>query len=381
MTLISRHHRRTAIIAKHIGEFLKLKQDELEILIYSALLHDIGAASNWNEKHFIAYCEDDLIFNHAEKGYLILKDSYPLGILAEPIRYHHDRYYGGNPSGLKGEDIPLISRIIHISDRIEVLINNDVHILFQRCNIIQVIKESNYFDPKLVQVFNELSKFEYFWLDIVNPIYQNHFLDDISFFGKLLFDIDDLIDMAEIFAKVVDETSHYTAEHSKNVAKISKFLAEKRGFSNLECKQFYLAGLLHDLGKLAIPSEILNKPYSLTKEEFDLIRQHPYYSHSILEHVEGFEKIAVWAGTHHETLDEKGYPYKLKGSDIDLGSHIIAVADVFSSLIEDRPYRKGMSLIEAFDIIEDMVKNLKLDVNVVKEAKKNQNAIFKLIKK
>ncbi|EOR27531.1 putative domain HDIG-containing protein [Clostridium sartagoforme AAU1] len=149
----------------------------------------------------------------------------------------------------------------------------------------------------------------------------------------------------------------------------------------LECKQFYLAGLLHDLGKLAIPSEILNKPYSLTKEEFDLIRQHPYYSHSILEHVEGFEKIAVWAGTHHETLDEKGYPYKLKGSDIDLGSHIIAVADVFSSLIEDRPYRKGMSLIEAFDIIEDMVKNLKLDVNVVKEAKKNQNAIFKLIKK
>ncbi len=380
-TGISKHHLRTAIISKHIGDFFNLKYEELEILIYSALLHDIGAASNWDEKHYIAHSDYKYVFNHAENGYQILKDSQQLEVLATPIRYHHDRYKGGNPSGLKGQDIPLISRIIHISDRIEVGINKNKHILQQRNRIIDGIESLNFFDPEIVQAVKELGKIEYFWLDIVNPIYESRFLSDLKFFGKLLFDIDDLITMAEIFSKVVDATSHYTAEHSKNVARVTRYLAQNIGFSSDEAKKLYLAGLLHDLGKLAVPNEILNKDGPYTTDEYDIIKQHPYYGHRILEQVEGFENIAFWVGTHHETLDGQGYPYKLSGENIELGSRILAVADVFSSLIEDRPYRKGMDLDEAIKLMEDMANNFKIDKSIVRAVKMNSHDIYSIITK
>lgn len=378
---ISKHHHRTAIIAQYIGKYLIISQNELQVLIYSALLHDIGAAADWDEKHFITHEENDIrIFNHAEEGYNILKESPQLGLLAIPIRYHHDRFNGKNPSGLNGKDIPLISRIIHIADRIEVQIDKECHI-FNQCNdIISNIENCDFYDQDLVKVVKELSKTQYFWLDIVNPEYEKNFLNNLCFFGKLLFDIDDMTIIAEMFSKIIDATSHYTASHSRNVANVAKFLAEKRGFCENEVKEFYLAGLLHDLGKLAIPNEILNKPGKLTREEFNIIKQHPYYSHRILEQVDGFENIAQWVGAHHETLDGKGYPYKQKPENIKLGSRILSVADVFSALIEDRPYRKGMPVSEAIDIMDCMVQDLKLDINIVDDVKKYSDIIIKLIK-
>lgn len=378
---ISKHHHRTAIIAQYIGKSINLTQNELQVLIYSSLLHDIGAAADWDEKHFIAHENNDIrIFNHAEEGYNILKESPQLGVLATPIRYHHDRFNGNNPSGLKGNDIPLLSRIIHIADRIEVQIDNECHIFSQCNNIILNIENSEFFDPELVKIVKGLSETQYFWLDIVNPEFEKNFLNKLSFFGKLLFDIDDMTIIAEMFSKIIDATSHYTASHSQNVAKVAKFLAEKRSFCENEVKEFYLAGLLHDLGKLAIPNEILNKPEKLTKEEFDIIKQHPYYSQRILEQVDGFEVIAKWVGAHHETLDGKGYPYKQRCESIKLGSRIISVADVFSALIEDRPYRKGMTVAEAIKIMDNMVHNLKLDINIVDDVKKYSDIIIKLIK-
>ena len=377
---ISKHHHRTAIIARYIRSKLNMSQGELQILIYSSLLHDIGAAANWDEKHFIAHAEnDERIFKHAEEGYNILRESQQLGMLAEPIRHHHDRFNGKNPTGIKGHDIPLMSRIIHIADRIEVQIDKEIHIFQQRSRIISNIENCDFYDPDLVSVFKELSETEYFWLDIVNPEYEKNFLNDLIFFGKLLFDIDDLIIIAEMFSKIIDATSHYTASHSQSVAKVAKFLSKQRGFSENETKEFYLAGLLHDLGKLAIPNEILNKPGSLTKDEFDIITQHPYYSHRILEQIEGFEKIASWVGAHHETLDGSGYPYKLKSEKIELGSRIISVADVFTALIEERPYRVGLTVKETFSIIDDMVQNMKLDPNIVKDIKEDSKLVIQLI--
>lgn len=125
VTGISEHHHRTAMIARNIGSELGISQNQMEILIYASLLHDIGAASNWHEKHFIVHNDDDMVvFNHAEAGYHILEGSSQLGILAESIRYHHDRYCGGNPSGFVGTEIPLLSRIIHVADRIEATFFN-----------------------------------------------------------------------------------------------------------------------------------------------------------------------------------------------------------------------------------------------------------------
>lgn len=167
VTGISDHHHRTAIIARNIGAELGISQNQLEVLIYASLLQDIGAASNWDEKHFVIPNEDDMmVFNHAEAGYKLLKDSPQLGILAEPIRYHHDRYYGGNPSGFTGTEIPLLSRIIHVADRIEVKIDNSQHIFIQR--IINSLESNEYFDMEIVDAVKTAGKKECFWLDMVN---------------------------------------------------------------------------------------------------------------------------------------------------------------------------------------------------------------------
>lgn len=382
VTGISEHHHRTAIIARNIGIELEIPQTQLEVLIYASLLHDIGAASNWNEKHFIAHNDDDrLVFHHPEAGYNILKESSQLRILAEPIRYHHDRYCGGNPSGLAGKEIPLLSRIIHVADRIEVQIDNSKHIFSQRNDIISSLESNPYFDPDIVGAVKNAGKKECFWLDIVNKDGFYDLLKKMGFFGTLTFYFNDIIAIAKIFAKIIDSTSPYTAVHSQNVANVSRRIALSTGFSEIEAEKIYLAGLLHDIGKLAVPNEILTKSGTLNKDEFDIVKQHPYYSYTILQQVEGFEEIAVWAGSHHETLDGNGYPFGLKAPEINLGSRIIAAADIYCALLEDRPYRKGMTHDQIIDIMNDMVENSKLDAKIVNNITNGIEVTCELVKK
>lgn len=382
-TGISRHHHRTAIIARHFGSHLKMNQEESQVLIYAALLHDIGAAANWNEKHYIIHATDRFqIFNHAEHGYDILRVSRQLKALAEPVRHHHDWFSGQNPSGCSGQAIPLASRIIHLADRIEVLIDNSRHIFAQRDAIMQEIMQTpGQFDPDLLDVFAELGCRDIFWLDIINQNQEKSLFNELSFFGKYFFEMDDLILIAGIFAQIVDSASPYTASHSQNVARVAQHLALARAFCEEEAKQFYLAGLVHDLGKLAIPNAILNKPGPLTREEREIVKQHSYYSQRILEQVEGFATIARWIGTHHETLDGKGYPYRLDARSMELGSRILAVADVFSALIENRPYRNGMNPGAAMIILEDMAQNHQLDGRIIQDVRAYIENLLPLVRK
>ncbi|MDD2533915.1 MAG: HD domain-containing protein [Eubacteriales bacterium] len=382
-TGIASHHRRTAIIARYIGRAMHLSTRDDQTLVYSALLHDIGAAADWYEKHYIVHATDnDKIFHHAENGYTILKNSPQLGHLALPIRYHHDRFCGGNPSGLIGKDIPLMSRIIHLSDRIEVLIDNSKHIFLQRERIYdQIIRTAELFDPDLVAVFKEVGAREVFWLDVVTLNNENRFFSDLKFWDKYAFELEDLIHVANVFSSVVDSTSHFTAAHSQNVARVAQKLALIRGFSADEASQFYLTGLVHDIGKLAVPNDILNKPGPLSETEREIIKQHPYYSQRILEKVEGFEQIAHWIGTHHETLDGSGYPFQLKAHEIELGSRILAVADIFSALVEDRPYRESMLPLKAIEIMKDLAIKNKIDSKLVDDVDKNADDLSILILK
>lgn len=369
---MSSHHWRTALISDRIARQIQLNDAEHQRLFYAALLHDIGAASSWSERKKIIEAEatnDQGMYRHAEEGYLLLKDSLQLGDLAEPIRYHHDKWIGGNYSGLRGKQIPLTSRIIHIADRIEVLIHDDEFIFHQCGRILDVIDHENErdFDPALVVAVHELAKKESFWLDIVNPNYYEVFFKSLDVYGAIRYSLDDAIHIAEIFATIIDRMSSFTATHSRSVAKIAAFLATLRGFSADEVKNMKIAGLLHDLGKLAIPNKILEKPGKLTREETIVIRQHTYYTYRILEEIDGFNMIAKWAAYHHETLDGQGYPFRIGGASLPLGSRIVAVADVFVALTEDRPYRDSLPEIKVRAIIADMVAKGKIDKSIVQE--------------
>ena len=135
--------------------------------------------------------------------------------------------------------------------------------------------------------------------------------------------------------------------------------------SEEERHMIQIAGYLHDLGKLVVPKSILEKAGRLTDEEFNIIKEHPYYTTAILKDVEGFDKIAHWAGNHHEKLSGKGYPYHLSASELDLGDRIMSVADIFSAITEIRPYRDGMDKEQAMKVMRENVEFGAIDEDIV----------------
>ncbi|MGI6092060.1 MAG: HD domain-containing protein [Veillonellaceae bacterium] len=365
---LSRHHWRTAMISDRIAQQLKLDAANRQVLLYAALLHDIGAASNWAEKRKLQTFETNWnVYTHAEEGYKLLKDSAQFKELAVPIRHHHDSWNGVNPSGLAGNDIPLVSRIINLADRLEILVRDNINIFEQKSGIMAAIRSlsGTSFDPELVELLTSIASKEGFWLDLVNPYYYGNFFHNINSLGRISLDIDDVTNIAELFATVIDNTSRFTARHSHSVAIAAQFLARNKGYSTEEIKMMRVAGLLHDLGKLAVPNEILEKPGKLTADEFTIIKQHPYYTYRILEQIDGFDIIAEWAAFHHETPDGIGYPFRIANHSLKLGSRIVAVADVFAALTENRPYRPQMPWAKVENIMGSMAANRKLDADIV----------------
>lgn len=257
------------------------------------------------------------------------------------------------------------SHILHLADRIDVLINKQQEILGQVKGIVERIKEfsGKMFMPELVDAFMSLASKEYFWLSIVSPSIDSILNRFIS--TTIELNIENLLSLTKLFSHIIDFRSRFTAVHSSGVAATAEGLSRFAGFSERECKMMRIAGYLHDLGKLAVPVEILEKPAKLTEEEFNVIRSHTFYTYRILEPISGLDLINAWASLHHERMDGTGYPFHLKGQDLSLGSRIMAVADVFTALTEDRPYRRGMTRDRALEILREMAENSTLDPYVV----------------
>lgn len=379
---LSQHQWRTALIADRIAIQLFLKPQERQVLAWSALLHDLGAAARWEEKRDIAKWDEDInIYKHAEQGWEMLRDSPQLKEIARPIRHHHDHFDGSSPPGLAGNNIPLISRIIYVADRMEILIQSNQNIFLQREHLLTSIRKrsGSYFDPDVVAALVDLAHDDSFWLDLVTPEYFEIFFHNLYGDSRVLFTLEDIMDIGKIFANIVDRTSRFTARHSRSVADVAGVLAEIKGYGDREIQLIKLAGLFHDLGKLAVPNEYLEKPGKLTAAEFSFIKQHPYYTYRILQQIQGFSIIAECAGYHHMTLDGGGYPFRIKGKDLRLGSRIIAVADVFAALTEPRPYRNNLSTKEVEKIMRGMVTERKIDPEITADLFTCHNRVSALV--
>lgn len=139
----------------------------------------------------------------------------------------------------------------------------------------------------------------------------------------------------------------YTKDHSENVAIVAKKIAIAMDLPEEEVTKIYFAGLVHDIGKTVIPSEIINKKNPLSKEEFDLIKKHPYYGYQALSKTKALTFIAELVLSHHERIDGTGYPFQKSGEGIPLGSRILCVADSYDAMVNDRPYHRAMSKEDA----------------------------------
>ena len=158
--------------------------------------------------------------------------------------------------------------------------------------------------------------------------------------------------MVDALSKALEAKNAHMFGHSERVAELSLLMAQKIGLPLAEQERIHIGAHLHDIGKIGIPDAILNKPGKLTESEFAIIRQHPEIGGDIVSKVKVFHSVVDIVRHHHERFDGKGYPDKLCGTEISLGSRIVCVADAFDAMISMKSYRPPLNVSEAMAEME-----------------------------
>lgn len=374
------HQQRVTFMSVKIARKMGFSDADLVDVFLAASLHDIGIIRTdpgMRVRVDFKSAERKMYF---EQSYELLRNTDLFDRASQIILNLHRCWDHGREADYQDDFLMTTSQIIVLADYVERLIDRDRNILEQSGEIIgQVMRRGGTdFNPRCVAAFNSIAGTDAFWLDTVSKrIY--------SLLHSLLVQSTDeplvsqtcqnIGDIAEVFASVVDSMSPWTASHTAGVAATAVSLGKYMQLSDRERSYLRTAGLLHDLGKLSVPKEILNKREKLTTKDWISIKGHPYHTHRILETI-GFDpQIIEWAAFHHERIDGKGYPFRIKGQDLSLGSRIMAVADTYTALTEDRPYRKGMDCTKAVETLDKLVKEGGLDSFVVSILTGNLEAI------
>lgn len=359
------HHEQTAYFAYFVASGMNLSREDVGLVISSALLHDVGS---------IVY-ENKLSVQEIEKsahkiaaiGADIIRDIPGYEEVAEVIGFCQTSWKKLEPEARNDEKksryIKLAS-IVHLADVAASCLVQEGRVLNQIEGICRAIENGRgtEFCGEAVDAFLEFKGIEFIWLDAMhNPFFLGFFMDkgeDVT--------LEFVRNHTKLLSRIIDYRSSFTAMHSAGVAATARELAEKCGMTEEDTIKMEIAGYLHDIGKLVVPREILEKPSKLTEEEFNIIKEHPYYTRYVLMGIDGFTDIANWAGYHHEKLNGKGYPFHFDAGQLDKGSMIMAVADIFSALTEIRPYRDGMKKEQVADILLENVERGEISGEIVK---------------
>lgn len=359
---LSNHHQQVAYLSYRLAEQLNISESRKINTFIAALLHDVCSLSI-KERLEIIESEPEYVNTHAFNGYKLFKDFSFLQNEAEIIKFHHLPWKNGEGNTFSGEKVPFECHIVHLADRVCARINpNDVLFQLREIRVYVQQNKNTLFEPSIVDALLELSQKEYIWLDLASRDPLKNLPEDIL---TPMLDIDDIIGLSSVIAQIVDFRSKFTALHTAGVARTAYRLAELAGMTPYECKMMLVAGYLHDLGKLVIDQSILEKPAGLNEYEISKMRSHTYYTYQLLNNIPQFDEIKKWAAYHHEKLNGNGYPFHLKGGEIPFGSRIMAVADIFTAITEDRPYRIGMRYENAVKLLRNMVDDGSLDGNII----------------
>ena len=356
------HHKLVAYIGACLAEELGFPQEAQNRVVLAGLLHDIGALSLSDRLDAMAF-ELDQPHQHAEMGALFLELFEPFHPVTDVVRHHHAPWNNGESAGEAVDE----AHVVHLADRIAVLINPRQEILGQTGDILSRIRmhANTLFAPHLVGAFEFLAARESFWFSLTQPLINASLERCAQRLPQVAMDAAALGDLARLFCRLIDFRSRFTATHSSGVAASASLLAHYTGMSASEARLMEVAGYFHDIGKLSIPLEILEKPGKLTKQEFNVIKSHAYYTYYLLDRIPVLSTVRDWAALHHERLNGRGYPFHYTLDNIPLGSRIMAVADVFVAMAEDRPFRKAMKMSQALWHIGGMVDERSLDGDVV----------------
>lgn len=397
------HCLRSCLIGMLIGKEIGLPQRDLSDIYYTILLKDAGCSSNANRLWELYGGDDRQIKNHfkrvdsqsrvqmaefvlrhagpgealtqrlqrilhigrtgealatelvksrCERGANIARQFGFNDVVASGIHSLDEHWNGqGRPDGLEGAAIPIGARIALLSQVADVF-----HAIGgPELSLTEVRhRAGTWFDPDLVTAFTHVAGHGRLWTLLDSGHVERHVRDLEPEARVILIDEDKLDTITNGLAEVVDAKSPFTSGHSHRVASYVDAIAARKGFDDAKRRWLKRGALLHDIGKLGVSNGILDKPGSLTPEEWTAVREHARFSEEIIARIPALADIASIAGAHHERLDGKGYPRGISGEAIRLETRIITVADIFDALTANRPYRGPMPVEKALAIMNEM---------------------------
>ncbi len=373
------HGKRVAWITWKCASTLGLTDREVIDLTACAILHDCAIAEYIREE-----LEQEL---EADPEYEARKEQYgttsihaQLGeakVLTLPLRtdmknvilWHHENPDGSGPFGKTEAETNLYSQIIRLADGFDmtqnlssmtqeefekarnlirqntgVLVSSEAARLFLENITYEDVKELQEKGPE--QVLREHL-----------PTLEEDYTDE------------EILRIAYFFAEIVDFKSSFTKDHSIGVARKAKQMAEHYGFDHGKTMRYTFAGAMHDIGKMVVGNDILEKPDKLDASEFRAMKNHAAETYKILSKIQGLDDVTEWAANHHEKLDGTGYSRRLSGEQQTFEDRLMACIDIYQALTEPRPYKDGLSHKRSIGIMEGMAADGKIDGEIVAEMK------------
>ncbi len=357
---------RVMVAAKKYGQF---SDEELCKLIWTVLFHDIGNFHNVDISNLIER-ERLTAGSHAKYGYLFLKEYGPYPDFAPVVLYHHSNHTQVKEANIS-EQLKWICNILMVQNSLDLY--HTAH--------PEKSKEEN------LDVLNQLSTTQYcpdaiaFAKDMEPEItcsmdvMHQELLDELS---HLQITRTERAAFLKVLVSSIDFRSRVTALHCATIIEVSDLLAEFCQVDEADRYDIHVGATIHDLGKVAIPTRILESPDRLLGKDWDIMKSHVKLTGEILDGIVS-KKILNIAVRHHETMDGTGYPKGISGADLTLPERIVAVADVTSALAQERSYKKAFPLKEVVRILDDMSKNGKLCPEVVAVLKEHQDEIYQKV--
>ena len=361
------HGRRVAVLTNRLARRMGMDEELVYGVTQAAVLHDCALTE---------YLEDELsvdgrereemdMSRHCLSGEKLLYNFPFYRRVRGAVLYHHDRADGAGAMGKRADETPIYSQLIHIADRADVSFGLSDMTPEKHRALMDWIRANSgtAFAPDIARLFTEAVDYE-----LLKSVEGERCIETLE---ALLPDVTVdvpialLREMSSAFGFITDYKSHFTWRHSLGIADKAERMGQFYGCSREECDKLYIAGALHDIGKLLISNDILEKPGRLTPEEYREITNHAIGTWELLHGIGGMEDITRWAALHHEKLDGSGYPFGYRAADLGRNERLMACLDIYQALVEERPYKSGMSHEEAIAILRPMGEAGQLDTGII----------------
>ena len=361
------HGDRVAFLYLKMAEYRGYPDDEhLEHMMLACYTHDIGA---YKTEKFLDLLKFDVShpLEHCIYGYLFMKYFSPLGDDAEVLLYHHTPFSEKADSPIPYQDEGIL---IHFLDRVDIF--NVKHTDMD--DLIWQIRNGSgrNFDPRDVEDFIRLQESENVLESLKDGTYS---VEVRNYFNQKERSHRLIKPIINMLAYEIDFKSEQTVIHTVTTAVLVRILGEKRNLTAQQIEYLEYAARLHDLGKIKIATEILEKPGKLTDDEYHVMKKHVSYTEMIIGELFP-EEIVEIASRHHERLDGSGYPRGLTGEQLTISDRILQVADVVSALLQKRSYKTEMDKETVIAILQEQEKQGKLDSETVRIVKEEYDAII-----